>query len=246
MNPAPPVTSRRIRGRLAAHLREACAQSLTPVREMRRARRSLRSTEYAGLVRGGPARPSRSAGPGSRGRLLEDRLGEVRPRAVAVRSDVPEPRGRSSSTSFRWRPPDGRRRSAHPRWSSTTATSSRSAPSRSIVRRKLCPVEPKSHDVRTIHASARRQPRRGASSARTRTWIRPVGLDVRRALATVEDVIGRERHERERRALPRSPSRRRSLPRPLRIGLRAVDVGPGRRMEHEVEFPCDTVSPGGQ
>jgi len=40
-----------------------------------------------------------------------------------------------------------------PRWSSTTATSSRSAPSLSIVRTKFELVQPKSQDVRTIHAS---------------------------------------------------------------------------------------------
>ena len=39
-----------------------------------------------------------------------------------------------------------------PRWSSTTATSSRSAPSLSIVRTKFDPVGPKSHELRTIHA----------------------------------------------------------------------------------------------
>ena len=38
------------------------------------------------------------------------------------------------------------------RWSSTTDTSSRSAPSRSIVRTKLCDVHPNSPDVRTTHA----------------------------------------------------------------------------------------------
>ena len=40
-----------------------------------------------------------------------------------------------------------------PRWSSTTATASRSAPRRSIVRTKLWPTGPKSHELRTIHAS---------------------------------------------------------------------------------------------
>ncbi len=42
----------------------------------------------------------------------------------------------------------------HPRWSSTTATSSRSAPRRSIVRTKLWPVGPKSHELRTIQAES--------------------------------------------------------------------------------------------
>ena len=39
-----------------------------------------------------------------------------------------------------------------PRWSSTTDTSSRSAPRRSIVSRKFFDVQPKSHELRTIHA----------------------------------------------------------------------------------------------
>ena len=50
-------------------------------------------------------------------------------------------------------PRDGRRTSGEPRWSSTTDTSSCSAPSRSIVRTKLCPVQPKSQELRTIQPS---------------------------------------------------------------------------------------------
>jgi hypothetical protein len=41
-----------------------------------------------------------------------------------------------------------------PRWSSTTDTSSRSVPSRSIVRTKLLLVQPNTHELRTIHASS--------------------------------------------------------------------------------------------
>src|SRR6187401_3802638 len=91
MNPTPPVTSRRIRGRLAVNFGEAGAQPLAPVREYGSSRpltaqhgvrgprrRSLelgrRDTPYAALEL----------------RLLEDRLGELRPRAVAGGSYVPQ------------------------------------------------------------------------------------------------------------------------------------------------------------
>ena len=105
-----------------------------------------------------------------------------------------------------------------PRWSSTTATSSRSAPSRSIVRTKLCPVGPKSHELRTTQASLARRclavelrpcrtPRAG-SGCRIRRTARP---------------CARRRRSRTRtrraapRALPRAPCRRRS-PRPHPAG----------------------------
>ena len=53
-----------------------------------------------------------------------------------------------------------------PRWSSTTATSSRSAPSRSIVRTKLWPVGPKSQEERTTHA-------RSPAAASPCSFVRP-------------------------------------------------------------------------
>ena len=209
MKPAPPVTRRRI-GRKASRRisREAGAKPVAPVRELRRAgslaaqdgvRRPRRRTLE---LRGRDAPHARVEA-----RLLEDRLREVGPRAVAVRGDVPEARAGGPRRRARaWPRRDGRRRSGLPRWSSTTATSSRSAPSRSIVRRKLCPVEPKSQEVRTTHASVTgcrlavelRPAVRGQR-------VRPVRLDVRRALAPVEDVVGRVRHERRARARRRSP-----------------------------------------
>src|SRR5512144_3152728 len=91
MNPAPPVTSRRIRGRLAVHFGEAGAQPLAPVRE----RRSSRPLTAQHGVRGPRRRsleldrrdpPYAALEPG----LLEDRLGELRSRAVACGCYVPQ------------------------------------------------------------------------------------------------------------------------------------------------------------
>src|SRR5262245_29047782 len=91
MNPAPPVTRRRTRGRLAANLREACAQAVPPVREARGIRtfapenRVRRAGSGTGeLLRRDPAYAAVEPG------FLEDRLGEVGPRALAVGGDVPE------------------------------------------------------------------------------------------------------------------------------------------------------------
>ena len=74
-----------------------------------------------------------------------------------------------------------------------------------------------------------------------RYGIRPVRLDVRRALATVEHIVGRERHERraQRRGVrgARDVHRRRAL----RIGFGAVDVRPGSRVQNEIEAPLVTL-----
>ncbi len=71
----------------------------------------------------------------------------------------------SSSTAFvasaRWPTYVG-----EPRWSSTTATSSRSDPSRSIVRTKFFDVQPKSHELRTTHA-------RSPAAASPCSFVRP-------------------------------------------------------------------------
>src|SRR5262245_46124987 len=92
MKPAPPVTRRRIRGRLARHLGEAGPEPLTPVRKPRgiamlasghRVRRSWDRT----LDLGGRD----ASDPTVEARLLEDRLGEVGPRAFTVRCQMPEP-----------------------------------------------------------------------------------------------------------------------------------------------------------
>ena len=107
------------------------------------------------------------------------------PCGSAARSDASPRRG-------------GRRRSGQPRWSSTTATSSRSSPSRSIVRTKLWPVgaeEPRGADDPRSLARGRlavelRPPVGGrAGSARPTRRTAP-------ALAPVEDVVGRVVDER--------------------------------------------------
>jgi len=53
-----------------------------------------------------------------------------------------------------------------PRWSSTTATSSRSVPRRNIVRTKFVLVQPNSHELRTIHA-------RSPAAASPSSFVRP-------------------------------------------------------------------------
>src|SRR5262245_43251178 len=88
MKPAPPVTSTRIGGRLAAELLDALAQPVAPVRQTRRTafraedrvRRPRRLR--AELLRRDPPHAAVEA------RLVEDRLREVGPRAVSVRRDV--------------------------------------------------------------------------------------------------------------------------------------------------------------
>ena len=128
-----------------------------------------------------------------------------------------------------------------PRWSSTTCSSSRSRPSRSIVRTKLCPVAPNSHDERTIQPSRTAALARELRSPVDGERARLVGLDVRRAL---------RRRRRRSRSSSRRPvrraTRRSRVPAtftrraPVRIGLGSVDVGPGRR----VQAPCNTVLQG--
>src|SRR4051794_34635085 len=88
MNPAPPVTSTRIRGRLPLDPFEALAESFAPVRQGRcpslrpedRVRRAGRPR--AELLAREPADAAREAG------RPEDRLGEVGARALAVRGGV--------------------------------------------------------------------------------------------------------------------------------------------------------------
>src|SRR5687767_422214 len=105
MKPAPPVTRSRIRGRLAARewpcncplqgkavqLAEALREAVAPVRESRRAR-SLAAQDRLARTRGGaPELLGRDAPHAAvDARLLEDRNRKLRPRAVAVRGDVPD------------------------------------------------------------------------------------------------------------------------------------------------------------
>ena len=122
-----------------------------------------------------------------------------------------------------------------PRWSSTTATSSRSAPSRSMVRTKLCPVgaeEPRApHDPRSFPGcglAVELRPAVGGQRARA------VGLDVRRSFAAVEDVVGGVGDERRAELRGVRSAADVDLGGALRIVLGAVDVRPGCRVQHEV------------
>src|SRR5262245_33085475 len=94
MNPAPPVTSRRIRGRLAVHFGEAGAQAFAPVRK-HGSSRPLAAQHGVRRPRGGTlelsGRDPTDAAP--QAGLLEDRLGELGPGAIATGCDVPQTLG---------------------------------------------------------------------------------------------------------------------------------------------------------
>ena len=106
-----------------------------------------------------------------------------------------------------------------------------------MVRTKFVLVQPWSQDVRTIQAFVA-----GCGlglqlrAAVDRERIRRVRLDVRLALAAVEDVVGREEHdgraELEHVLRPADVHRGRVL----RGRLRSVDIRPGRRVEHDVDL----------
>ncbi len=171
MKPAPPVTRRRIGAK-------ASRPSRRGTREARRASagargapaRSLRSTEYAGLGAGRSSsavviRRTRQLEP----RLLEDRLGEVGPRAVTVSRDVPEPLRQVRVDE----PPNGRGQVADERRAAALVVDDRDLvalcaeaehrPEEVVAGRA---EEPRRPDRPT--RSARRRPRRGASSGRRR------------------------------------------------------------------------------
>ena len=172
MNPAPPVTRRRIRGRLAAHLREARPQALAPVRKLRGARSLAPEHGVRGPRRG--ARELRRGDTPDRAvdaRLLEDRLGEVRPRAVAVGRDVPEPLRKVVVDEPRERRPRGGRRTSESR-AGRPPRRPRRAPRRAAASSagSCAPSARTATTSARSTLSARRQPRRGASSVRTPTW----------------------------------------------------------------------------
>ena len=121
-----------------------------------------------------------------------------------------------------------------PRWSSTTDTSSCCSPSvehrpDEVLARPA--EEPRAaHDPALPHLALAVELR--APVRRDR--LRLVRLDVRLALAAVEDVVGREvddrSPERDDVSRPLDVDERR----PLRISLRPVDVGPGGSVENEI------------
>ena len=157
MNPAAPVT----RSRMA---RKASAADARMARHARRPSRQCGRTgapplaaqdAYAGRGAGRPSssvviRRTRHSMPAS-SKIASAKSAQVQSPSAA-RCQMPFARSAStSSCTASARCPTN---VGQPRWSSTTATSSRSAASRSIVRTKLWPVCPKSHELRTIQASA--------------------------------------------------------------------------------------------
>ena len=195
---------------LEARSRQA-AQALAPVREARALRalaaqhRVRRPRRRAAQLRG---RDPRDAA--VEARLLEDRLARTRP--TCTRRRRRRGRCRTAARAARASPRrDGRRRSASRAGRRRRAPRPARAPSRSIVRTKLWPVQPKSHDDADDPALAAPRARRRASSARsTDSGLRLVRLDVRLALRPVEDVVGREVDDRRAERRRRCACRRRS------------------------------------
>src|SRR4051794_14446692 len=104
MKPAPPVTSTRTNLRLLTDFREAIPQALAPVREPRGAGALAAQDGVRGprrraaeLRRRDRPDAAREAG------LLEDRLGELGPAAVALGSHVPHALGQLDELARRGR-----------------------------------------------------------------------------------------------------------------------------------------------
>ena len=171
-------------------------------------------------------------------RLLEDRLGELGPGAVAVRCEMPDAARPIAVDELARRggevPDVGRAAAlvvhhgdlvalgAEPQHRADEVVPGRAEEPRAARRSKRPP---------------RRPPRRRASSGR-----RPRADSARRTRRTapfppVEDVVARERHERRAErggsVLRSADVHRRGA---LRIVLGAVHVGPGGRVQHEIEL----------
>ena len=177
--------------------RRRLAQPQAPVRQLRRPR-MLRAEHRVRRPRRRPIElrgrdpPDAAVEPG----LREDRLREVGPRAVAVGGDVVDAvRQVEHRAGSRRR--GGRRRSGEPRWSSTTATSSCSAPSAQhradeVVAGRA--EEPRraddpavAHLALAARASCGRRRRAGSGRSDSTYGSR---------LRAVEDVVGREVDDR--------------------------------------------------
>ena len=131
------------RGRRGARHANAAGAARPAARSEHRVRGPRRRP--AELRRRDPANAAVDAG------VFEDRLGEVRPRALAVGGDVPEPARQLDELARRRREMADEGRGAALVVDDRRPRPAR-RPSRSIVRTKLWPVQPKSHDERTIHA----------------------------------------------------------------------------------------------
>jgi MFS family permease len=142
--------------RLRPHHRKRARHVCRPSRQCGNSGASacaLRSTEYAGRGAGRPSssaviRRTRQSSPAS-SKIASANSAHVQSPSAAT-CQIPDGRSMSSRIASARCPTYV----GQPRWSWTTATSSRSAPSLSIVRTKFEPVQPKSQEVRTIHAAS--------------------------------------------------------------------------------------------
>ena len=174
-------------------------------------------------------------GRGSRCRRLRRSPPRTQPRCTRRRRR--RARSRAAARAARASPPQGARRTSGSR---AGRRRPRPRPARgrgaASCERSCAPSSRRATTSGRSTPPLRQRPRRGASSGRRRRAGGAVRLDVRLALAPVEDVVGREVDERRLRARRRAACRRRSRPRLLRVRLGAVDVRPGGRVQHEIRL----------
>ena len=231
--------------RRRAEGRQALAQALAPVRQLRRARSRCAAPSTPGRGAGAPNSARRDpADAAVEARLLEDRLREVGPRAVAGGGDVVD--AERQLDDARASPPRGARRR-----SGSRAGRRRPRPRRARRRaaascgRSCAPSRRRATTSARSTPARRPRPRRAASSARTRRAgsARPTRRTAR--ASPVEDVVGRERDERRAElgdVLRAADVDRR---RALRVVLGAVDVRPGRRVQDELQVDARALGGGG-
>ena len=166
--------------------------------------------------------------------LLEDRLGELGPGAVAGRRDVVDAVRQLDDGRHRRGEMPGVGRAAalvvDDRDLVALGAEPEHRPDEVVPDR---PEEPRGADDPRLAAGGRLAVELRAAVGAER--IRRVGLDVRLALRAVEDVVGREvdeRHAERGRVLRAADVDRR---RALRVVLGAVDVRPGRRVQDELD-----------
>ena len=199
------------------------------------ARCAAPSTPDAAL--GCPARRSRSRHPAVEAGLLEDRLGELGPRAVAVRRDVVDAVRQLEQRAYRFREMADVRRRAALVVDDGQLVALRAEPEHrphEVLRRPA--EEPRACARSSRSPRPRLAVQLRAAVGRQRAAARPTRRTAR--ASAVEDVVGREVDDRraERRDVRGAADvdRRRAL----RIVLGAVDVRPGRGVQHEVVW-CD-------
>src|SRR5262245_22587682 len=229
MNPAPPVTSTLI----ASEPSQARAQALSPMRQarrlrLRRAQDGVRRPRRRPVELGRRDALDAALDPG----LLEDRLGELRPRAIAFGGDVVQPMGLQDDVACGPRQMARVRRRAalivHDRYLVPLAAQPQHRQDEVVAPRR---EEPRGADDPAVpHLPLAVELRAPVDGQRARL----VRLDVRLGLASVEHVVGGEVGDRRAECddVPRPPDV--DPPRALGVRLRAVDVGPGGGVEGEV------------